>query len=160
MKKIGGPGKVVEIDESKFGRRKYNRGKRVDGKWVFGGIEQCTDKIFMEVVEDRTKETLWALIDTYIAKGSVIWSDKWRSYQGLDKAGYEHFTVNHSEQFKAEDGTCTNSIEGRWNAVKRSFPKFGTNHNLYEGYLAEYIVKVKYFKSYKSTFEIFLGLIA
>ena len=36
---IGGPGIVDEIDDSKFGKRKYNRGRKVDGCWVFGGIE-------------------------------------------------------------------------------------------------------------------------
>ena len=38
--KIGGPGKQVQIDESKFGKRKYHRGHRVEGQWVFGRIEE------------------------------------------------------------------------------------------------------------------------
>ncbi|KAJ4428335.1 hypothetical protein ANN_24354, partial [Periplaneta americana] len=38
--KVGGDGKVVEIGESKFGRRKYNRGHFVEGQWDFGGVEK------------------------------------------------------------------------------------------------------------------------
>ena len=51
--KIGGGSKTVEIDESKFGRRKFYRGHKVDGCWVFGGIERESEKVFMEVVEKR-----------------------------------------------------------------------------------------------------------
>ena len=35
--KLGGPRKIVEIDEAKFGKRKYSRGRLVDGSWVIGG---------------------------------------------------------------------------------------------------------------------------
>ncbi len=31
---------TVEIDESKFGKRKYNRGQNIDGHWVLGGIKE------------------------------------------------------------------------------------------------------------------------
>jgi len=49
---IGGPGKMVEVDESKFGKRKYNKGRRVEGVWVFGGVERdsCPPKCFFITV--------------------------------------------------------------------------------------------------------------
>ena len=56
--KIGGEGKVVQIDESKFGKRKYHRGHKVEGQWVFGGIEDGSRKCFMVAVEKRDEATL------------------------------------------------------------------------------------------------------
>ncbi len=32
--KTGGKDQIVEIDETKFGKRKYNHGHHVNGSWV------------------------------------------------------------------------------------------------------------------------------
>ncbi|GFT83765.1 uncharacterized protein NPIL_207311 [Nephila pilipes] len=37
--KIGGTGRIVEIDKMKFGKRKYYRGYPEEGHWIFGGVE-------------------------------------------------------------------------------------------------------------------------
>ena len=68
--KIGGPGIEVEIDESKFGRRKYNRGRYVDGHWVFGGTQRITGDCFLVEVSRRDAATLMSIINQYIAPGS------------------------------------------------------------------------------------------
>ena len=47
--KIGGPGKVVEIDESKFGKRKFHRGRRADDVWVLGGIERDSKTVSLSM---------------------------------------------------------------------------------------------------------------
>ncbi|KAK3876134.1 hypothetical protein Pcinc_019043 [Petrolisthes cinctipes] len=44
--KIGGKDMIVEIDESKFGKLKYNVGRIVEGQWVFGGIFRETKSTF------------------------------------------------------------------------------------------------------------------
>ena len=54
--KIGGVVKTVEIDERKFGKRKYNTGHQVKGQWVFGGVERGNGKTFLVAVQDRTAE--------------------------------------------------------------------------------------------------------
>eukprot|EP00731_Ephydatia_muelleri_P034513 Em0063g18a len=56
--KIGGVGKVVEINESKFGKRKYNRGRRREGQWVLGGVERGSEEMFMQIVPSRDAATL------------------------------------------------------------------------------------------------------
>ena len=43
---MGGNGIEVEIDESKFGKRKYYRGHRVESQWIFGGREKYNKKKF------------------------------------------------------------------------------------------------------------------
>jgi hypothetical protein len=69
--KIGGPNKTVEIDKSKFRKRKYNRGHLVKGQWVFGGVEHESRKKFLVHVPDRTAETLMAVIDAWIEPGTT-----------------------------------------------------------------------------------------
>jgi hypothetical protein len=43
---IGGPGSVVELDETHVVRRKYNRGRMLEAGWLFGGIERREDGVF------------------------------------------------------------------------------------------------------------------
>ena len=60
---IGGNGVEVEIDKSKFGKRKYHRGHKVEGQWVFGGREKYNkQKIFMIPVDNRKAVTLLPII--------------------------------------------------------------------------------------------------
>ena len=110
---IGRNGIEVEIDESKFGKRKYYRGHKVEGQWVFGGREKYDKtKIFMVPVHNRKQSTLLPIIQKWIMPGSIIHSDCWKAYSKLSKFGYTHVTVNHSKEFKnLESAACTNCIE-------------------------------------------------
>ena len=138
---IGGPGIEVEIDESKFGKRKYHKGHRVEGKWVFGGRETYDkSKIFMIAVENRKADTLLPIIQKWIAPGSIIHSDCWKSYNKLSKLGYTHVAVNHSKEFvNKENAACTNRIECEWRHAKCSMPRYGVHKGLHDGYLAQFL---------------------
>ena len=59
LPQIGGPGKV-EIDKSKFGKRKSHKGNDIEGQWVFGII--ChTDRTFFATSTTKRQGN----IDTY-----------------------------------------------------------------------------------------------
>ena len=52
---LGGKRNVVEIDKSKFDKRKYNKGNHVEGVWVFGAVEWGSTNILLMPVTKRTK---------------------------------------------------------------------------------------------------------
>jgi transposase-like protein len=139
-RKIGGHGIIVEIDESKLGKRKYNRGHRIEGQWVVGGIERTAEKkIFFCAVQTRDADTLLEIITENVHVGSVIHTDCWRGYStaALEAAGYTHTTVNHEHHFVDPiTGVHTNTIEGLWNEMKRNMSprRFKRNTLLDDGF--------------------------
>ncbi|XP_036341746.1 uncharacterized protein LOC118751086 [Rhagoletis pomonella] len=131
--KIGGPGKIVQIDGSKFGKRKFNKGRRVEGHWVLGMIEDGSEDIRLEECPDnvRSTEVLIPLIQKHVAESTTIRTDFWKAYDCLPSYGYEYQKVNHSDPdnpFVAPDGTHTQRIESQWRVVKRVFQKDNYNN--------------------------------
>ena len=143
---IGGPGHIVEIDESKFGKRKCHRGRQLSGKWVFGGIDRDTKDAFMVTVDDRSASTLIPIIERYIKPGTMILSDEWASYNLIPPATFTHLTVNHSIQFVVPGTDIhTQTIESTWGQAKKKMRNsMTTNPELLDTYLAEYCWKKKY----------------
>jgi transposase-like protein len=88
-------------------------------------------------VENRKKVTLLNIIKNHVLTDSIIYSDKFASYQGLSHHHYIHKTVNHSYCFKTKSGVCTNGIESVWGKNKHliiDIHKNTTTENL-SGYL-------------------------
>jgi len=93
--------RVVEIDESLFKKRKYNRGRVTDGFWVVGGIERGTKRSFFEKVERKDADTLRRVINNDVLPESIVITDEWAAYPpaSLNMPLIEHRTINHTENF-------------------------------------------------------------
>lgn len=144
---IGGENIIVEIDESKFGRRKYHRGHRVEGVWVLGGIERTEErKLFLIPVPNRNEETLLNAISTHVRPGSIIHTDLWRGYHNIEnRLGMQHNTVNHSLEFVDNTtGTHTNTIEGTWGGMKLIIAPRNRTEECIESRLFEFIWRRKH----------------
>src|SRR5262249_979324 len=82
---IGSEGIKVEIEESKMRKRIYNRGHRVEGLWVIGGVERTPDRQdFFVAVENRNVETMREVLTRHVKEGSIIYTDMWRGYNWID----------------------------------------------------------------------------
>ncbi|KII68004.1 hypothetical protein RF11_02005 [Thelohanellus kitauei] len=123
-------GVTVEIDESKFGRRKYHRGRRVKGENSISTQPCFTDpgseSNSRNIIFEHTKMDI-TLCTHVLNLGPTVISDGWTSDLGLDQMGYLHFIVNHSQIFV--DPTTEahlNIIEGNRKHVRSHMPSTGT----------------------------------
>lgn len=164
--RIGGPGIVVEIDESKIGKRKYNRGRLVEGHWIFGMIERLGNgekgKFRLAICPDnkRDQNTLLPIIQDHIEQGSIIHSDGWGAYVHLEDYGYEHYTVIHDRNFVDPVTGChTQTIESNWRTLKREICRGGCSRNL-DMHMCEYLFRHEMARRGKDIFEGFIEAIA
>ena len=135
----------AEVDESYFGAKRIRgikgRHKRGRGTWkqpVFG-IFKRDGRVYTEIVPNCRKRVLQAIIKGKIDPSTVIYSDKWRGYDGLVDVGYDkHFRVSHSQnEFSKGKGIHINGIENFWSFTKRRLAKFNGVKKYFELHLKE-----------------------
>jgi transposase len=124
----------VELDESYFGgpRKKIHaldrrkRGRGAENKVPVFGIKKREDgKVYTQIIKNASKSELLPIIRKLVSKkNTTIYTDKWKSYDGLVLDGYRHKRINHSKQYSDRKGNHVNGIENFWSFSKRRMAKF------------------------------------
>ena len=137
---------MVEIDETLVAHRKYNVGRAVRQQWLFGGVVRGSRPLqcFLELVPDRSAETLIGVLKRRVHPGCTIVSDGWRGYVGLEAEGFRHITVNHNENFvnPVNPVAHTQTIESLWSRLKDFFRANKLRNRVHlDDYIAEFMFR-------------------
>jgi transposase len=101
----------IEMDVSFRGRRKGRRGR---------GLVERRGKVRVEVVEDVSAESILRSAIKKVKRGSIIYTDRFRSYDGLVMYGFRHERIDHGKRF-ANGKVYINGIEGFCSLLRRGF---------------------------------------
>ena len=136
-------GGVVEADETLVGGKVKGKGRgyRENKTTVFGMIERGGD-VMANVVPDVKRRTLEPIIRENVEPGSTVHTDELRSYLSLERAGYEHETVNHGAGEYVREDCHVNAVEGFWARLKLSIR--GTHVHVSGKHLEKYVKEFEY----------------
>lgn len=155
----------VEVDESYFGpkfknRRRVSREKlRKSGQVkrgrgakdlkqaVFGIYERADGLVYCEPVEDVSRKTLQEIIQGRISIETTIYSDTWRSYEGLEERFAGHMTVDHGRLQYRNGRAFINGIEGFWGYAKERLLKY---HGISPKNFLLYLKEIEYRFNHRS----------
>ena len=129
----------IELDECYFGgKRKGRRGRRgAAGKVPVFGILERDGIVEVTVVPNVTAETLIGLTVKTVRRGSIVYTDKFRSYDSLMFCGYRHLQVDHQKRFSSGK-VYINGLEGFWSwAKERLIKHHGVSKENFPLYLKE-----------------------
>ncbi len=128
----------VEVDESYFGgKRKGKRGRGAAGKVPVFGILEREGRVFVEVLPSTRAKDVLALTVKKVRRGSIVYTDKYRSYDALMFCGYRHLRVDHGKYF-SRGRVYINGLEGFWSYAKERVMKYhGISPQRFPYYLKE-----------------------
>ena len=145
----------VEADEASVdGKPKRAQGERISGPTtrseaaklrersratVFAAVERG-GRVKATVLPSRRGPRLKETLIQWVEPESIVITDEWSAYNGLDKHFIAHSRINHSAGIYVEGDTHTNTIEGFFGHVKPAIR--GTyrrvSHRWLQGYLNEF----------------------
>jgi transposase len=135
-------GGEVEIDESYFGgRRKGKVGRGAAGKVPVFGILRRNGQVYTRIVRDVARETLRKVVRTKVVPASVIYSDGFRSYDGLVLDGFRHYRINHETTFALDRKNHINGIESFWSYAKTQLRRY---HGIPSAKFYLYLKEIEY----------------
>ncbi len=143
---------TVEADETYVGgkRKGTPRGRPGEDSHktpVFGVAErkgeESKGRVSASVVRNTQRETVVPRIKKKVLPESMVYTDEYTVYDTLNREGYRHDRLNHSQEVYVDGDVHTNTIEGFWSLVKRGIA--GVYHAVsrrhLQGYLNEYVFR-------------------
>lgn len=147
---------TVEMDESYFGgKRKGKRGRGAANKIPVFGILERNGRVHVQIVNNVKAETLLNLTVKMVRRGSIVYTDKFRSYDALMFCGYRHVNIDHRTHF-SNGKVYINGVEGFWSYAKERIIKFhGVSKEWFPYYLKE--MEFRYNHRNQSLFELLVS---
>jgi transposase-like protein len=128
---IGGKSKNKHVDK----RTAESQGRSVKDKTPIFGMVNNGGDVHLTVIPDTKAKTIKPIINEMVAKGSIVITDEWGAYNGLNK-DYSHSVINHKNNEYVRGGFHTNNIENFWSLLKRGI--YGIYHQTSPQHLHRY----------------------
>jgi len=138
---------TVEADETYIGGKYDKRRKRErwDKEAVFGLIERETGRVHAKRLPGRSHVNRWHIgkeIDAHVSAQAHMMTDESRLYSNLERRGFQHDIVVHSDKEWVRGDVHTQSIDGFWGLLKRGV--IGTYHQISIKHLDRYVTEFCY----------------
>lgn len=141
----------IQVDETFMGGKNKNRhddkkvkesqGRSTKDKTPVFGMVTNGNRVHTVVVPDTKGTTLKPIIENLVKEGSLIVSDEWGAYNGLDKK-FAHVVINHKNNEYVRGGFHNNGIENFWSLLKRGV--YGVYHQTSAKHLHRYCNEFSY----------------
>jgi transposase-like protein len=147
---LGGSGKIVEVDETYYGKKKGAQIKTggAHKHRIVSLIERHGDVRSFHVAS-VSAENLKPLLRAQIDKRSHLMTDEATRYWRIGKEFAQHSSVNHAIKEYARGDVTTNSAEGFFSILKRGLT--GIYQHVSEQHLQRYVTEFDFRYNYRQS---------
>lgn len=116
---------IAEIDEMfEGGRKALKKGDKdrrgIGQKKILMGVRIRRGMLSLHHIKKKTKKIMFPIIESHIPKGVRLYTDQYKVYEKLEKAGYSrHKMINRKGSKPFMRGIHTNSIESVWRVLRK-----------------------------------------